>query len=90
MDYADAEVLERMAAGEHFFRPSQSVVSPRWFEVLVQHLREVHERGLIDRPDRSIAMATETEDGGDLMVGPCFLTEAGRACWRHFAGPSGA
>jgi hypothetical protein len=87
MDQADAEVLERIAAGEHVFRPSGSVFSPRWFEVLVQHLRELHERGLIDMPDRSIASATEIEGGGYLMAGPCYLTEAGRAALEAYRRP---
>ena len=37
--------------------------SRRMFEVLVHHLRELRERGLIDMADRSVTRAADTEDG---------------------------
>jgi len=57
------------------------------FEVLVHHLRELRERGLIDMPDRSVTRAVETEGGAYLMAGPCFLTDAGRAALDEFRRP---
>ena len=77
MDQADAELLERIAAGERVFRPGADV-SGRLFEVLVNHLRDLHKRGLIDMPERSVATAAGIQWGAYLMAGPCFLTDAGR------------
>lgn len=87
MDQGDAEVLERIATGERVFRPGGSDSSQRMFEVLVRHLHELHERGLIDMPDRSVTQATETEGSAYLLAGPCFLTDAGRAALDEFRRP---
>lgn len=87
MDQGDAEVLERIATGERVFRPGGSESSRRSFEVLVHHLRELHERGLIDMPDRSVTRAADTEGGAYLLAGPCFLTDAGRAALDEFRRP---
>jgi hypothetical protein len=84
MDQGDAEVLERIASGERVFRPGGSESARRIFEALVHHLRELHDRGLIDMPDRSVAHAAETEGGAYLMAGPCFLTDVGRAALEEF------
>jgi hypothetical protein len=87
MDQGDAEVLERIASGERVFRPGGSESSQRMFEVLVHHLRDLRERGLIDMPDRSVTQATEIESGAYLMAGPCFLTDTGRAALDEFRRP---
>ncbi len=57
------------------------------FQVLVHHLRELHDRGLIDMPERSVAIAAETEAGAYLMAGPCFLTDVGRSALDEFRRP---
>jgi hypothetical protein len=87
MDQGDAEILERIETGERLFRPGGSESSRRMFEVLVHHLCELRERGLIDMPDRSVTQAAETEGAAYLMAGPCFLTDAGRAALDEFRRP---
>lgn len=87
MDQGDAEVLERIATGERVFRPGESESSQRMFDVLVHHLRELHGRGLIDMPDRSVTRADDAEGGAYILAGPCFLTEAGRAALDEFRRP---
>jgi hypothetical protein len=84
MDQGDAEVLERIASGERVFRPGGSESGRRIFEALVHHLRELHARGYIDMPGRSVAHAAAPESGAYLMAGPCYLTEAGRTALEEF------
>ncbi len=84
MDQGDAEVLERIASGERVFRPGGSESARRIFEALVNHLRELHDRGYIDMPGRSVAHAADTERGAYLMAGPCYITESGRAGLEEF------
>jgi hypothetical protein len=83
MDQRDSEILERIDSGERMFR-SGAVGEParRAFEALVEHLRDLRERGLIDMPERSVTSGEEA--GAHLMAGPCVLTEAGRAALREF------
>ena len=80
MDQGDAEILERIAAGERVFRPgAPTEQARRMFESLVGQLRELGQRGLLDMPERSVTQAADAEAGAYLMAGPCFLTDAGRA-----------
>ena len=87
MDQGDVEILERIATGERIFRPGRSDISLRMFGVLVHHLRELHKRGLIDMPDRSVTQAADPEGSAYLLAGPCFLTDAGRAALDEFRRP---
>jgi hypothetical protein len=84
MDQGDAEVLERIASGERVFRPGGSDSARRIFSALVHQLQSLHDRGLINLPDRSVARAADTEGGAFLMAGPCFLTDAGRAALEDY------
>jgi hypothetical protein len=87
MNQGDAELLERIAAGERIFRPGGTESGRRVFEALVLHLRELRQRGLIDMPDRSVAHAEDAESGAYLMAGPCFLTDLGQAALLEFRSP---
>ncbi len=79
MDQGDAEILERIVAGERVFRPGAAgEPARRGFESLVKHLRALRERGLIDMPERSVAYAEDEGSGAYLMAGPCYVTERGR------------
>jgi hypothetical protein len=87
MDQGDADILERIAAGERIFRPgAPTEQARRGFEALVAQLRELSMRGLIDMPARSVAQAADTEGGAYLMAGPCFVTGAGRTALADFRG----
>ncbi|HUF34929.1 MAG TPA: hypothetical protein VMN37_03215 [Gemmatimonadales bacterium] len=87
MDQGDAEILERIAAGERVFRPgAPTEQARRTFEALVGQLRELGGRGLIDMPQRSVTQAADAEAGAYLMAGPCYLTDAGRAELALFRG----
>jgi ATP-dependent DNA helicase RecQ len=85
MDQGDADILERIDAGERVFRPGVAGDGARQtFEALVGHLRELRHRGLIDMPDRSVAHADEPAGGAYLMAGPCYVTELGRTALQEF------
>ena len=85
MDQGDAEILERIDAGERVFRPGMTDDRARQtFQALVTHLRDLRRRGLIDMPERSVAYAAEPESGAYLMAGPCYVTELGRAALQEF------
>lgn len=84
MDQGDAEILERIHAGERMFRPGADSSARRVFEALVAQLRELRERGLIDMPERSVAYSSDENPGAYLMAGPCFVTQAGRAALEEF------
>ena len=78
MDQGDAEILERIDAGQRVFRPGGDERARPGFEALVAHLRDLRDRGLIDMPERSVAHAADEDAGAYLFAGPCFITEAGR------------
>ena len=85
VDQGDAGILERIEAGERMFRPGPVGDRARHiFESLVEQLRGLRERGLIDMPERSVAYATEDDAGASLMAGPCYVTEAGRTALQEF------
>jgi ATP-dependent DNA helicase RecQ len=85
VDQGDAEIMERIEAGERMFRPGAAGDRARpIFEALVQHLRTLRERGLIDMPERSVAYAAEEDAGAYLFAGPCYVTEAGREALKEF------
>ena len=84
MDQGDAEILERIDAGERIFRPGAGERSRPRFEALVASLRDLRHRGLIDMPERSAVLAPVEDAGADLFAGPCFVTEAGREALREF------
>jgi hypothetical protein len=84
MDQGDAEILERIDAGQRVFRPGGDERARPGFEALVAHLRDLRDRGLIDMPERSVAHAADEEAGAYLFAGPCFITEAGREALRDF------
>ncbi len=85
MDQGDAEILERIDAGERVFRPDVGDDRARQaFEALVRHLRELRERGLIDMPDRTVGRAEDLDAGSYLMAGPCYVTELGREALLQF------
>lgn len=70
---ADARVLERAARG-HTFRPDDAAEES--FDALVERLRTLRERGLLELDERHVMHAQE---GGYLMAGPCAITDAGRS-----------
>jgi len=81
----DAEILERIETGERMFRPGLAGDRARQvFEALVEQLRSLRERGLIDMPERSVAHASEEGTGAHPFAGPCYVTGAGRAALRDF------
>ena len=84
MDQGDAEVLERINAGQRVFRPGGDERARPGFEALVAHLRDLRDRGLIDMPERSLARAADEDAGTYLFAGPCFITEAGRDALGEF------
>src|SRR6476661_3066236 len=79
VDQGDAEIMERIEAGQRMFRPDAvGDRATQTFEALVLHLRALRERGLLDLPERRVAYAAAVDAGADLFAGPCYLTEAGR------------
>jgi hypothetical protein len=84
MDQGDAEILERIGAGQRVFRPGGDERARPGFEALVAHLRDLRDRGLIDMPERSVARAADEDAGAYLFAGPCFITDAGREALGEF------
>jgi hypothetical protein len=84
MDQGDADILERIEAGERIFRPGAGERGRPSFEALVAHLRDLRDRGLIDMPERSVATAADQDAGAYLFAGPCFITRAGGEALREF------
>jgi hypothetical protein len=72
---ADVSLLMRIEAGEHTFRPGTGSSESENFEVLVQQLRSLRNRGLIRLPDSRIM---RNQRSPLLGAGPCDLTRAGR------------
>jgi hypothetical protein len=68
----DARLLT-LAEHGYTFRPSDAAEGV--FDVLVDHLRQLRDRGLL-RLDEGRIMKSQL--GRFLMAGPCDLTEAGR------------
>jgi hypothetical protein len=69
---ADVRLLVRAERG-HTFVPADAVEG--LFDVLIDNLISLRERGLLRLDDGRIMM---TEQGKYLMAGPCDLTNAGR------------
>jgi hypothetical protein len=65
--------LLTLAEHGYTFRPSDAAEGV--FDVLVDHLRQLRDRGLL-RLDEGRIM--KSQRGGYLMAGPCDLTDAGR------------
>jgi len=85
VDQGDAEIIERIEAGERMFRPGTAGDrAGQIFEALVRQLRTLRERGLIDLPERNGACAAEEDAGAWLFAGPCYVTEAGREALKEF------
>jgi hypothetical protein len=87
MDQADAELLERIEQGDHVFRPGSGEPARRGFDALVSHLRELRNHGLLDMPERSVSQSESgksSDVGTYLMVGPCYVTDMGRAALETF------
>jgi hypothetical protein len=72
---ADMRLLSRLEGGEHTFRPGPGSSEGEDFDLLIQQLRSLRERGLIRLPDSRIM---RTQRGPLLEAGPCELTQAGR------------
>jgi hypothetical protein len=72
---ADVRLLSRVEAGEHTFRPGIGSSEGEDFDLLIQQLRSLRDRGLIRLPDSRIM---RTQRGPLLGAGPCELTKAGR------------
>ncbi len=72
---ADMRLLSRLEGGEHTFRPGPGSSEGEDFDLLIQQLRSLRERGLIRLPDSRIM---RTQRGPLLEAGPCELTHAGR------------
>jgi hypothetical protein len=65
--------LLTLAEGGYTFRPSDAAEGV--FDVLVDHLRQLRDRGLLRLEEGRIM---KSQRGGYLMAGPCDLTEEGR------------
>ena len=77
MDQTDFELLSRMAAGESVFRPSDRSDEGRAaFQQTVVRLLSLRDRGWITLAEGRLA---RSQSGAYLLVGPCSLTDAGRA-----------
>jgi hypothetical protein len=85
VDRGDAEIMQRIEAGQRMFRPEAGGDQAKQiFEALVHQLQTLLERGLIDMPERSVAYAADQDAGADLFAGPCHVTEAGREALQEF------
>ena len=80
---ADVRLLSRIEAGEHTFRPGTGSCEGEDFDLLIQQLRSLRDRGLIRLPDSRIM---RTQRGPVLDAGPCKLTPAGRQALRQDRG----
>jgi len=69
---ADVRLLA-LAEHGYTFRPADAAEGV--FDLLIEHLRQLRERGLV-RLDEGRVM--KSQRGGYLMAGPCDLTDAGR------------
>jgi len=69
---ADLRLLT-LAEDGYTFRPSDAAEGV--FDVLIDHLRQLRDRGLLRLEEGRIM---KSQRGGYLMAGPCDLTEAGR------------
>jgi hypothetical protein len=69
---ADVRLLTLAEKG-YTFRPSDAAEAV--FDLLVDHLRQLRDRGLVRLEEGRIM---KSQRGGYLMAGPCDLTEAGR------------
>jgi hypothetical protein len=71
---SDADVrLLVLAERGHTYRPEDAAEG--LFDVLIDNLRELRDRGLLRLDEKRIMKSPR---GGYLMAGPCDLTEAGR------------
>jgi hypothetical protein len=76
---SDADVrLLALAEHGHTYRPTDAADGV--FDLLIDHLRQLRDRGLL-RLDEGRIM--KSQRGGYLMAGPCDLTEAGRHALEH-------
>jgi hypothetical protein len=73
LSHADVRLLALAERG-YTYRPTDA--APGLFELLVDHLRQLRDRGLL-RLDEGRIM--KTQRAGYLMAGPCDLTDAGRS-----------
>ncbi|MGN6392962.1 MAG: hypothetical protein ACTHM9_12030 [Gemmatimonadales bacterium] len=69
---ADVRLLSQAEYG-YTFRPSDAAEGV--FDVLIDHLRQLRDRGLLRLEEGRIM---KSQRGRYLMAGPCDLTEAGR------------
>jgi len=69
---ADLRLLT-LAEDGYTVRPSDAAEGV--FDVLIDHLRQLRDRGLLRLEEGRIM---KSQRGGYLMAGPCDLTEAGR------------
>jgi hypothetical protein len=76
--------LDRIERGDRVFRPAPNEAGRRIFDALVVHLRELHGRGFVDLPERSVAYAANPDAGAYLMAGPRYVLSAGRAALEIF------
>ena len=77
-----AELLERIESGERMFRSVAADPHARQaFQALVQQLRGLRGCGWIDLPERNMA---SDPGAGELIAGPCHVTDAGRAALQAF------
>jgi len=74
---ADVRLLT-LAEDGYTFRPSDAAEGV--FDVLVDHLRQLRDRGLLRLEEGRIM---KSERRGYLLAGPCDLTEAGRQALEH-------
>jgi len=65
--------LLTLAEDGYTVRPSDAAEGV--FDVLIDHLRQLRDRGLLRLEEGRIM---KSQRGGYLMAGPCDLTEAGR------------
>jgi hypothetical protein len=85
VDQGHAQLMECIEAGERMFRPGTTGSSgDEPFELLVERLRNLRERGLIDMPEPRVAHASDAAADASRFAGPCYLTDAGRAELEHF------
>jgi hypothetical protein len=78
-DHKDQRLTEAdvrlLSAAEHGYTFQPSDAAEDVFDILVDHLRRLRDRGLLRLDDGRIM---KSQLGRYLMAGPCDLTEAGR------------